>query len=55
MLLMSGAHLDSSVILQEMKRKKGIKDELQLTSKQKEMIQIQLEKEADVRKRLQGV
>lgn len=35
-----------------MKKKKGVKDEVQLTSKQKEMIQVQLEKEAAVRKRL---
>lgn len=35
-----------------MKKKRGIKDEVQLTSKQKEMIQLQLEKEAAVRKRL---
>ena len=40
---------------QEMKKKKGIKDEVQLTSKQKEMMQIQLEKESAIRKRLQGV
>ncbi|XP_012704734.2 eIF-2-alpha kinase activator GCN1 isoform X1 [Fundulus heteroclitus] len=40
---------------EEMKRKKGIKDEVQLTSKQKEMIQNQLEKESAVRKRLQGM
>lgn len=38
-----------------MKKKKGIKDEVQLTSKQKEMMQAQLEKESSVRKRLQGV
>lgn len=38
-----------------MKKKKGIKDEVQLTSKQKEMMQAQLEKEAAIRKRLQGV
>lgn len=43
------------VILQELKKKKGIKDEVQLTSKQKETIQIQLDKEASVRRRLQGV
>lgn len=35
-----------------MKKKRGVKDEVQLTSKQKEMIQLQLEKEAAVRKRL---
>lgn len=38
--------------LQELKKKRGIKDEVQLTSKQKEMMQLQLEKEAAVRKRL---
>lgn len=42
-------------MLKELKKKKGIKDEVQLTSKQKEMIQIQMEKESAVRKRLQGV
>lgn len=45
----------SLVVLQEIKKKKGIKDEVQLTSKQKEMMQNQLEKEAAIRKRLQGV
>lgn len=54
-LLMSRTHSDLSLILQELKKKKGIKEELQLTSKQKEMMQIQLEKEAAIRKRLQGV
>ena len=44
-----------TLLLQEMKKKKGIKDELQLTSKQKEMVQIQMEKEAAIRKKLQGV
>lgn len=44
-----------SLLVQEMKKKKGIKDEVQLTSKQKEMMQAQLEKESSVRKRLQGV
>uniref|UniRef100_A0AAQ6AI46 TOG domain-containing protein n=1 Tax=Amphiprion ocellaris TaxID=80972 RepID=A0AAQ6AI46_AMPOC len=43
------------LISQEMKKKKGIKDEVQLTSKQKEMMQIQLEKESAIRKRLQGL
>lgn len=43
------------LMLQELKKKKGIKDEVQLTSKQKEMIQVQMEKESAVRKRLQGV
>ncbi|KAM9858158.1 stalled ribosome sensor GCN1 [Aulostomus maculatus] len=38
---------------EELKRKKGIKDEVQLTTKQKEMMQVQLEKEASIRKRLQ--
>lgn len=38
-----------------MKKKKGIKDEVQLTSKQKEMMQAQLDKESSIRKRLQGV
>lgn len=41
--------------MQELKKKKGIKEEVQLTSKQKEMIQIQLDKEAAIRKKLQGV
>lgn len=54
-VLMSGRHFDFSLFLQELKKKKGIKEELQLTSKQKEMMQIQLEKEAAIRKRLQGV
>lgn len=45
----------SLFVLQELKKKKGIKEELQLTSKQKEMMQNQLEKEAAIRKRLQGV
>lgn len=52
---MSGSHFDFSLVLQELKKKKGIKEEVQLTSKQKEMIQIQLEKEAAIRRRLQGV
>ncbi|XP_069038064.1 stalled ribosome sensor GCN1 [Lepisosteus oculatus] len=38
---------------EEMKRKKGIKEEVQLSSKQKEMVAAQLEKEASVRRRLQ--
>ncbi|XP_072770375.1 stalled ribosome sensor GCN1-like [Nerophis lumbriciformis] len=38
---------------EEMKKKKGIKDEVQLTSKQKEMIQAQREKETSIRTRLQ--
>ncbi|XP_042586329.1 eIF-2-alpha kinase activator GCN1-like [Cyprinus carpio] len=38
---------------EEIKKKKGIKEELQLTSKQKEMMQNQLEKESGIRKRLQ--
>ncbi|XP_030044919.1 eIF-2-alpha kinase activator GCN1, partial [Microcaecilia unicolor] len=37
---------------EEIKKKKGIKDEVQLSSKQKEMLQIQLEKECEIRKRL---
>lgn len=41
--------------LQELKKKKGIKEEVQLTSKQKEMMQAQLEKEDSIRKKLQGV
>ncbi|KAG7480586.1 hypothetical protein MATL_G00057810 [Megalops atlanticus] len=40
---------------QEIKKKKGIKEEVQLTSKQKELMQNQLEKEAAIRKRLQGL
>lgn len=42
-------------VLQELKKKKGIKEEVQLTTKQKEMMQAQLEKEAAIRKKLQGV
>ncbi|KTG06700.1 hypothetical protein cypCar_00010322 [Cyprinus carpio] len=48
--------MSSSVTLeikQEIKKKKGVKEELQLTSKQKEMMQSQLEKESGIRKRLQ--
>lgn len=41
--------------LQEIKKKKGIKEEVQLTSKQKEMLQAQLDKEAQIRRRLQEV
>lgn len=52
---MSVTHSDLSLALQEINKKKGIKEELQLTSKQKEMIQIQMEKESAVRKRLQEV
>ncbi|KAM8961528.1 stalled ribosome sensor GCN1 isoform 1-T1 [Pelodytes ibericus] len=37
---------------EEIKKKKGIKEELQLTSKQKEMLQAQMEKEGQIRKRL---
>ncbi|OCT98218.1 hypothetical protein XELAEV_18010449mg [Xenopus laevis] len=37
---------------EEIKKKKGIKEELQLTSKQKEMLQAQMEKEKEIRKRL---
>lgn len=44
-----------SLLSQELKKKKGIREELQLTSKQKEMMQMQLEKEAAIRKRLQEV
>lgn len=51
----SGTYTDFSLNSQEIKRKKGIKEELQLTSKQKEMMQMQLEKEAAIRKRLRGV
>lgn len=40
---------------QELKKKKGIKEEVQLTSKQKEMLQNQLDKETSIRKRLQAV
>ncbi|KAG5840714.1 hypothetical protein ANANG_G00191620 [Anguilla anguilla] len=40
---------------QEIKKKKGIKEELQLTSKQKELMQNQLEKEGAIRKRLLGL
>lgn len=54
-LIESGSHCHLSLFLQELKKKKGIKEELQLTSKQKEMMQIQLEKEAAIRKRLQAV
>ena len=55
MVWISGTCIDFSLNLQEIKRKKGIKEELQLTSKQKEMMQMQLEKEAAIRKRLRGV
>lgn len=41
--------------LQEIKKKKGIKDEVQLTSKQKELMHAQLEKESQIRKRLKEV
>ncbi|PIO38335.1 hypothetical protein AB205_0061250, partial [Aquarana catesbeiana] len=37
---------------QEIKKKKGIKEEVQLTSKQKEMLQAQMEKESQIRKKL---
>ncbi|XP_061672508.1 stalled ribosome sensor GCN1 [Syngnathoides biaculeatus] len=40
---------------EEIKKKKGIKDEVQLTSKQKEMIAMQRDKEESIRKRLQGL
>ena len=43
------------LFLQEIKKKKGIKEEEQLTSKQKEMLQAQLDKEAQIRRRLQEV
>lgn len=43
------------LFLQEIKKKKGIKEEVQLTSKQKEMLQAQLDKEAQIRRRLQEV
>lgn len=55
MVLMSAPNSEFSSVLQELKKKKGIKEELQLTSKQKEMMQNQLEKEAAIRKRLRGV
>lgn len=42
-------------LLQEIKKKKGIKDEVQLTSKQKELMHAQLEREAQIRKRLKEV
>ncbi|XP_038201038.1 eIF-2-alpha kinase activator GCN1 [Arvicola amphibius] len=38
---------------EEIKKKKGIKEEVQLTSKQKEMLQAQMDKEAHIRRRLQ--
>ncbi|XP_053444213.1 eIF-2-alpha kinase activator GCN1 isoform X1 [Nycticebus coucang] len=38
---------------EEIKKKKGIKEEVQLTSKQKEMMQAQLDREAQIRRRLQ--
>lgn len=41
--------------MQEIKKKKGIKDEVQLTSKQKELMHAQLEREAQIRKRLKEV
>ncbi|XP_077317570.1 stalled ribosome sensor GCN1 [Lithobates pipiens] len=37
---------------EEIKKKKGIKEEVQLTSKQKEMLQAQMEKESQIRKKL---
>uniref|UniRef100_A0A8C0EMF1 GCN1 activator of EIF2AK4 n=1 Tax=Bubo bubo TaxID=30461 RepID=A0A8C0EMF1_BUBBB len=37
---------------EEIKKKKGIKDEVQLTSKQKELMHAQLERESQIRKRL---
>ncbi|KAJ3604484.1 hypothetical protein NHX12_029224 [Muraenolepis orangiensis] len=40
---------------EEMRKKKGIKDEVQLSTKQKEMLQIQMEREAAIRKRLQDL
>ncbi|OWK60172.1 Translational activator GCN1 [Lonchura striata] len=43
---------DHGSLLQEIKKKKGIKDEVQLTSKQKELMHAQLEREAQIRKRL---
>lgn len=42
-------------LLQEIKKKKGIKDEVQLTSKQKELMHAQLERESQIRKRLKEV
>ncbi|XP_063049732.1 stalled ribosome sensor GCN1-like, partial [Engraulis encrasicolus] len=39
----------------ELKKKKGIKEEVQLTSKQKELMNTQLEKEAAIRKKLLGL
>lgn len=50
-----GPYFQFFLVLQELKKKKGIKEEVQLTSKQKEMMQAQLEKEAAIRKKLQGV
>uniref|UniRef100_A0A3P8W649 GCN1 activator of EIF2AK4 n=1 Tax=Cynoglossus semilaevis TaxID=244447 RepID=A0A3P8W649_CYNSE len=38
---------------EELKKKKGFVDEVQLTGKQKEMMQAQLDKESSIRKRLQ--
>ncbi|XP_075390131.1 stalled ribosome sensor GCN1 [Tenrec ecaudatus] len=38
---------------EEIKKKKGIKEEVPLTSKQKEMLQAQLDREAQIRRRLQ--
>ncbi|ERE74489.1 translational activator GCN1-like protein [Cricetulus griseus] len=38
---------------EEIKKKRGIKEEVQLTSKQKEMLQAQMDKEAQIRRRLQ--
>nr|XP_043881729.1 eIF-2-alpha kinase activator GCN1 [Solea senegalensis] len=40
---------------EELKKKKGITEEVQLTSKQKERMQNQLDKESSIRKRLQGL
>lgn len=50
-----GPYFKFFLVLQELKKKKGIKEEVQLTSKQKEMMQAQLEKEGAIRKKLQGV
>lgn len=55
MFAISGSHFGFCFVLQELKKKKGFKEEVQLTSKQKEMVQAQLEKEGAIRKRLQGV
>lgn len=51
-LIVPVINVHGALYLQEIKKKKGIKDEVQLTSKQKELMHAQLEKESQIRKRL---